>query len=204
MGEEAAAEGSEDEELLDELPDGDDGWEYIQEVSETEGSENGTVEKDNGDTDDGDTQGGDKEGEGDKGGDGGSVENLERAVRDGDEHEIGQAFAEAEFEVTKGDVSGFVRKTEEDVTKTAFVPGKGWRNGDGFFSELGWVEEGELTAVGASVLAYAGEIIDDAGDDAALVGYLNSVGVDVFLREAVLHGPDDEDGDGGVIRGFLG
>jgi hypothetical protein len=199
MGEEAATEGSEDEELLNELPEGDDGWEYIEGATETETE---VSEK---------TEEGDEETQGEKedvqDGDEGSpasVRELERAVRDGDEYGVEQAFAEAEFEVTKGDVAAFVRKTEEDVTKTAFVPGDVWGKGDSLFSELGWVEGGELTAVGASVLAYAGDVIDGARDDAVLVGYLNSVGVDVFLREAVIHGPDDEEDEDGVIGGFLG
>lgn len=210
MVEEAATGDSDDEELIDELPEGDEGWEYM---------ENGSSDTDGGsDKDIGENQrdimgnGEEIEEDGERTEDKkkkaeteASVEALERAVADdAPGYEIERAVTEADLGLVKGDIVGFVRKTEADVSGTAFVPGEDWDGVDDGFSELGWVENDELTAVGASLLAYAGDVIDEAGDQAALIGYLNSVGVDVFVKEALQRGPDDEGDGDGFIGGLLG
>ena len=135
----------------------------------------------------------------------GNFANVGKAVAENAPgYEVERAVAEADLELVKGDVVGFVRKTEEDVSGAAFVPGEDWDGVDDGFSELGWIEDDELTAVGASLLAYAGDVIDEAGDQAALIGYLNSVGVDIFVKEALQRGPDDEGDGDGFIGGLLG
>jgi hypothetical protein len=134
------------------------------------------------------------------------IRSLEEAALNGNVRELSDALEEVKSEVRKGHIITFVRDTADSVSGS-FAPGDSWGETTdeyyGALTELGWVRDGKLTAIGASILSYSGNIINDAGDEAALVGYLNSVGVDVFLKEALRHGPDDADeGDGG--DGFLG
>lgn len=175
-------------ELLDELPEGDEGWEYVRE-GDTGVTEDSTHENDDGE----------KDGE-----DGVSaMVVLERAARNGaSRYEAKEAVKDVGVAFGKGDVIGFVREAD-GVAGSSFSEGDVWEGDDGY-AEFGWVENGEITAFGASVLAQTRDLVDEAGDEAALVGYLNSKGVETFLVEAVERGPDDEEDSDGFIGGLFG
>lgn len=191
------------QDVLDGLPDGSEGWGYIEQSSER---------IDDGETEDGaDVLDADTESDTDEDADTDTedipnTELLEKAASsDVPKHEVSKALDRADLPLGKGAVTAFVRGCDSGVTGGSFAPGDGWKNsiGDEYeeFVEIGWIEDdGSLTAQGASVLGYARDVMENAdGTDAALVGHLNSNGVEIFFEEALWRGPDEPGDD----RGFL-
>lgn len=206
--EEKRKEGDEDEEsqemdgIMDELPEGDEGWEYIdkgvdnskaestfEESSEEDFSENELETEEEFDEDEL-TKNGFSENE---------LEPEEEEESDDEESD------DDEIEPTKTTVTEFVRRADSKIT-SSFSEGDVWKGGeqDRRFVELGWIrEDGTLTERGASILCYASDIVTEAGgEEAAIAGYLNSQGVKEYIQNAVERGPDE--GDDGLLGGFLG
>lgn len=209
-----------EDEVLDGLPDGDDGWEYIEKAEENEESDEedtpvvGEESEDEGVSDEDDAaseevESGNVEGDDETVTDGeipSKIREIEDAVVNGaTEYEISGLVDEVGSEIRKNHVIAFVNDAETDVPDS-FSPGDIWGEPEDRFVNLGWVnEEGEITAQGASVLCYASDVIaDNNGLEVALVGYLNSEGVDDFFKKALRRGPDEGDDDGGLIDGLLG
>ena len=205
------------QDVLDGLPDGSEGWGYIEQASER--SDDGGT-KDGDDVRDAETESDTGEGavtdpgaETDEGTDTEETPNTEllekAASSDVSKHEVSEALDRADLPLGKGTVTAFVRECNSRVTGGSFAPGEGWKSSIGDeheeFVEIGWIEDdGSLTAQGASVLCYARDVMENAdGTDAALVGHLNTNGVEVFFKEALWRGPDEPGDDGGFLSRLL-
>lgn len=136
------------------------------------------------------------------------IRDIEEAVMDGaSEYEISELVNAVGSEIRKNHVIAFVRKAEDELPGDGFSPGKDWgEEAQDRFVELGWInDDAEMTAQGASVLGHASDIISqNNGLEVALVGYLNSEGVEAFFEKALHRGPDETEDDGGFIGGLLG
>lgn len=216
------------DEVLDGLPDGDDGWEYLERAeeesdgnSESEQDKDATVGQAVSEDEEVDTEAEEDEGldtrkeEEDEGEQqsGGletnpETEEEEEAILDGaSEYEVSELVSTVGSEIRKNHVIAFVKRAEDGLSGNVFSPGDRWgREAEDRFVELGWLnEDAEITAQGAAVLGYAGDVISqNNGLEVALVGYLNSEGVENFYENALRRGPDEADDDDGLIGGLLG
>lgn len=181
---EAGSEGSpeldadlDDSELVDELPDGSEGWGLIEESSLEDAADEARAAAEKAGSDAG-------SGDGSK-----------------------SKRSPSQIEPTKSDILGFVKETSAALEDgEVFLPGQEWQDDPPErYLELDLVQpDGRLTRPGACMLTYASKVMKEASAPrASIVARLNSEGVDGFARRALEIDPEDVESEDGFLDGFL-